>query len=271
MCGQYAIVSSIERIEKKFNVKQEPELAFSVNRIVIPGNQGLVITDNEPRLIQSFTFGFTPSWSKKATYIINARSEGDHNKENRMDYNGAKGIITKPFFRKAIRQQRCLVIADCFLEGPTKERLKKPFAVYMKNYERPFAFAGIWDSWKNPDTGKVMNTFAIITSPANKLLAKIPHHRMPVILSPSSYSRYLSTSRPLSDITELLVPYPYEAMNAFPISPAYKKHYDDARLALHPIGQRLEKEYDFKVNEEIKLFGMGELPSRELRDRKANN
>lgn len=265
MCGQYAIVSKIETIEKKFNVKADPTMEFDVNQIIKPGNFGLVITDRDPKLIQAFTFGFTPSWSKKATYVINARSEGDRNKENDANYKGTKGIISKPFFKKVIRSQRCLVIADAFLEGPTKERLKKPFAVYLKDRVNPFAFAGVWDTWQNPETEEIMQTFAIITVPANGLLAKIPHHRMPVILSPHNHLRYLDSNRPLSDITEILYPYPEEFMNAYPISPDYKEKTDNAREALLPIGQRLRKEYKYKIKDEVKLFGMGESSSRDMR------
>ena len=58
-------------------------------------------------------------------YLFNARAEGDRNNENNEFYSGAKGIITKPSFRKPIRSQRCLVIADAFYEGSKKEKFGK--------------------------------------------------------------------------------------------------------------------------------------------------
>jgi len=266
MCGQYAIVSKIEEIEKKFNVRVREGDEPSTNRIVVPGSKGLVITSENPRELQSFIFGFTPSWADKPRYIINARAEGDHNKENSPDYKGGKGIISKPFFRKAIRSQRCLVIADSFIESTGKKEQKRSFNVYLKEHTRPFAFAGIWDKWLNKETGELLDTFAIITTRPNKLMLKIPHERMPVVLTPSLYSRYLSSRSPLSDITAMLEPYPAQLMNAYEIGTNFYKEREDARKALQPVSQRVGKEYNLKLQQELKLFGMGETPSREKKE-----
>lgn len=72
-------------------------------------------------------FGFTPSWGEKKHFAINARAEGDRNKANDPNYNGGFGILQKPFYKSSIRHKRCLVIADAFIEGPKREKLKKPF------------------------------------------------------------------------------------------------------------------------------------------------
>ena len=271
MCGQYAIVSKIEKIEKQFNVRAKEDMESFENKIIVPGTKGLVITDENPKIIQAYTFGFTPGWANKLKYIINARAEGDHNKDNSPDYTGGKGIISKPFFRKVIRSQRCLVIADSFIESTRKDsdnyRSKKSFNVYLKDHVNPFAFAGIWDKWQDKDTGEIHDTFAIITTRPNKLMLKIPHDRMPVVLNPSSYSRYLSAKSPLSDITALLEPYAAKDMNAYEIGTSFYQERNDARKALQPMNQRIDKEYDVKLKQQLKLFGMGESPSRE---KKAN-
>ena len=263
MCGQYAIVSKIEKIEKQFNVRAKEDLKSYENKIIVPGTKGLVITDENPKIIQTYTFGFTPNWADKLKYIINARSEGDHNKDNSPDYTGGKGIINKPFFRKAIRSQRCLVIADCFIESTGKKELKKSFNVYLKDHVNPFAFAGIWDRWQEKDTGEIHDTFAIITTRPNNLMLKIPHDRMPVVLNPSSYSRYLSAKSPLSDITAMLEPYAAQDMNAYEIATSFYQERNDAQKALQPMNQRIDKEYNVKLKQQLKLFGMGESPSRE--------
>ena len=70
-------------------------------------------------------FGFTPSWAKKQFYMINARSEGDHNADNHPGYRGAMGILQKPMFRQSIRTRRCLVIADAFIEGPQTRKARQ--------------------------------------------------------------------------------------------------------------------------------------------------
>jgi len=268
MCGQYAIVSKIEKIEKQFNVQMKEGLEFESNKLIIPGTKGLVITDKNPRIVQDFTFGFTPAWADKLKYIINARAEGDHNKENSPDYTGGKGIINKPFFRKAIRSQRCLVIADSFIESTGKKELKKSYNVYLKEYVNPIAFAGIWDTWQNKETGEIHDTFAIITTRPNQLMLKIPHERMPVILKPSMFSRYLNTRSPLSDITAMLEPYPAKEMNAYEISTSFYNERNNARKALQPFSQRVDKEYDVKLKQQLKLFGMGESPSRDKKSKR---
>jgi len=268
MCGQYAIVSKIEEIEKKFNVQIKGGDQPSTNRIVVPGNKGLVITSENPREMQSYIFGFTPSWADKPKFIINARAEGDHNKENSPDYKGGKGIISKPFFRKAIRSQRCLVIADSFIESTGKKEQKRSFNFYLKEQVRPFAFAGIWDRWLNKETGELLDTFAIITTRPNQLMLQLPHPRMPVILPPSLYRLFLSNRTPLSDITAILEPFPAQRMNTYEIATSFYKEKDNAHKALQPASQRVEKEHELKLQQELKLFGMGETPSRKKKERR---
>ena len=218
--------------------------------------------------IQLFKFGFTPFWAKKQFYTFNARSEGDQNKENDPSYKGSMGIIQKPMFRHAIRSQRCLVIVDAFIEGPQKEKLSKPYLIYMRDKVRPFALAGIWDSWTNKNTGEVISSFAIITTTANELLQKIGHHRSPVILSKEDEESWLS-DLPLSDITSLLKPYPSDKMNAYPISADIKNPRNKDFELLKPIGQPIFKEYDYEIYEDLKLEGMGmsRARNRKLRER----
>ena len=263
MCGRYVTVSKIKTIEKRFNVKvSQPEL-YIPNTNISHGDHSPVITNENPSDVQFFQFGFTPFWAKKQFYMINARSEGDHNKENNPNYTGAKGIIDKPMFRKSIRSQRCLVIADAFIEGPEKEKLNKPHVVYLKNHNRPFAFAGIWDRWKTED--KTIHSFAIITTVANKLMDKIGHHRSPVILDKDDERKWLDSSLPLSEVTSLLKPYPADTMNAYPIDVQIKNPRTNGLSLLEPIGQRLFPEYDYEVQKNIQLFGMGESRARTRR------
>ena len=175
---------------------------------------------------------------------------------------GAKGIIKKPFFRSSIRSKRCLVIADAFIEGTTKEKLSKPFAVYLINKQRPFAFAGVYDEWVDQETGEILKSFAVITCPPNKLMEKIPHHRMPVILNPADYTTYLDNTAPLDEITRLLQPFDHKQMNAYPISDQIKSPRNKNRELLDPIGQPLQKEVRYVQEQKTVLMGMGMSPSR---------
>ena len=103
----------------------------------------------------------------------------------------------------------------------------------MKSGE-PFALAGIWENWKRPETEEWVRTFAIITTDSNELVNAI-HDRMPVIIAPEDYTRWLSSLEP--DPRDLLVPYAAEPMTMWPISTRVNKpDNDDAsildRLAL---------------------------------------
>jgi len=262
MCGRYVTVSEIKVMEKKFNVSSlHPDL-FKPNTNVSAGDLGPVITNENPQSLQFFQFGYSPSWAKKQFYMINARSEGDNNKENNPQYSGAKGIISKPMFRNSIRKRRCLVIADAFIEGPKKEKLSKPYCVYLREKERPFAFAGIWDEWIDPNSGEVIPNFAIITTGSNKLTQTIGHHRSPVILEESQYQAWLNTALPLSEATTLLEPFPFQKMNAYPISAIIKDPSLNDKELLQPIGERILPEYEYQFYEHLKLEGMGMSSAR---------
>jgi putative SOS response-associated peptidase YedK len=257
MCGRYVLVQKVETIEKRFNVTAPEGLAYNPSYNISPGKFAPVISNEDPKSLGMYQFGLTPFWAKKPMYLFNARVEGDYNKENDPAYKGAKGIISKPAFRKSIRSQRCLVIADAFIEGTIKERLSKPYLVYLKDKERPFAFAGIWDSWANKETGEVIRSFSIITTVANDFLQKLPHHRSPVILPRKYEQAWLNSDLPLSDVTKVLEPYPGDLMNAYPIDPAIKNPRNDGKELIKPIGERLVPEYDIKSSQDLNLQGMG--------------
>jgi putative SOS response-associated peptidase YedK len=257
MCGRYIQVQKAEVIEKRFNVTVPSHLQLKPSYNISPGKYAPVITNDKPNEVQLFIFGLTPFWAQKPMYIINARAEGDRNKEDNPEYTGAKDIINKPAFRKPIRTQRCLVIADAFIEGTSKERLNKPYLVYLKNNTEPFAFAGIWDTWKNPSTGELFNSFAIITTVANSLLQKLPHHRSPVILHKNNETDWLSNESTLADITSMLKPFPSELMNAYPISSDIKNPKADGEHLIKSLSAPLIPEEEISVKTTLRLLGMG--------------
>ena len=236
MCGRFVSIQTVKKLEKRFNVKLSKEYQPAGGFNIGPGKYAPVITDREPDILQSFRFGLTPFWAKKPMYLFNARSEGDNNKTNDPAYTGEKGIYKKPAFRKAIRSQRCLVIADAFIEGTTQEKLDKPFLVYMKNQERPFAFAGIWDEWQDPKTRKYIKGFSIITTTPNELLQKLPHHRSPVILNRDNERLWLQKGLSLDEVLALLNSYPAEKMEAYPIDKAIKNPKAEGKHLIMPVG-----------------------------------
>jgi len=108
-----------------------------------------------------------------------------------------------------------LVIADAYYEWSA---LKKPYLVFLQNKERPFAFAGLYDRWKNPETGEMVTSFAIITTTANDMLQSIGVKRMPVILAKFNEKDWIKSTKHLSEVLGMLNQFPVDQMNAYPVS-----------------------------------------------------
>ena len=150
MCGRFVQVLTIETLKTGYGIEAtQDEITDSYN--VAPGDYAYVISSNVPNKLQRYQFGLTPNWAKKPMYLFNARAEGDLNKENDPDFKGDMGIVDKPSFKKPIRSQRCIILANAFYEGPEKEKLNQPYLISNKNGEL-MSFAGIWDTWVHPDT-----------------------------------------------------------------------------------------------------------------------
>jgi putative SOS response-associated peptidase YedK len=128
----------------------------------------------------------------------------------------AETIETSPTFRRPFKMRRCLVPADGFYEWlRVDEKTKQPYAFRMKD-DAPFAFAGVWDAWKAWD-GSWLQSYSIITTFANELAARV-HSRMPVILHPKDYDRWLERESERAPV-DLLRPFEAEAMAAAPCNP----------------------------------------------------
>jgi len=161
MCGRYKQIRALQAYLELFGIEMAGEGAGTL----APGMMAPVVTQNG---LQAMYWGLTPAWSKEdaKTQVINARAETMHD---------------KPFFRNA---KRCLVPVDAFIEWASlkSEGAQKPSQAFDISLPQPFAFAGLWDTWANPATGEVKNSFAILTTAPTEQMAKI-HHRMPAILA----------------------------------------------------------------------------------------
>ncbi|MGY5811986.1 SOS response-associated peptidase [Rhizobium sp. LEGMi198b] len=215
MCGRVYIRSSLRELLDNFAFAGAGDVEGLANRF--PRYNGapqqdypIIIREivQEPDVMgpvfASARWGFIPTWAKDAGTgrppPINARAEG---------------ISTSGMFKHAYKSKRCLIPINGFFEwkdiyGTGKN--KQPYAIAMKSGE-PFALAGIWSSRGDPDTGLDLRTFAIVTCEPNEMMATI-HDRMPVILAPEFYERWLSAE---SDPYELLKPFPAELMTMWPI------------------------------------------------------
>jgi putative SOS response-associated peptidase YedK len=189
-----------------------------------PGQEHWVIRQHPKtgeRHLDRLWWGLIPNWIKEATprhRPINATAER---------------VATAPMFRAAYARRRCLVPVDNFFEwakakgkGP-----RQPYAVAMRSGE-PFALAGIWESWRHPETDRVVRTFCIVTTAANEMIDAI-HDRMPAIVPPQAYDRWLSAIEP--DPRDLLVPYSSDLMTMWQVSVRVNKPDHDDAAVLAPI------------------------------------
>jgi putative SOS response-associated peptidase YedK len=181
-----------------------------------PGQEHWVIRQHPKtgeRTLDRLWWGLVPHWvtePKGGRRPINAKAET---------------VASLPSFRDAYRRRRCLLPVDNFFEWRAVKgaRTKQPHAVGMQSGE-PFALAAIWENWQRPGTDEWVRTFAIVTCPANALMAQV-HDRMPIILPSDSYARWLANIEP--DPRDLLAPFPSAPMTMWPIGPRVNKPDND--------------------------------------------
>jgi len=240
MLTKYVLASDLEKMEIRFNVNLDPSFErVPKNHGVSVGNTSYVITCEHSNLLRPLRFGMTPFYALEPMDLSSARAEGDKNCRNDPGYNGSRAVFLKPEFRKPIQSQRCLVIADAWY-GWTDHH--KPYLFFLQNKNRPFAMAGIYDTWKNPESGEFVTGFAVITTVANELMRSIGVKRMPVVLSRSGERQWIKSTAHLSDILRLLLPYPSDDLNGYPLSElANIPGFNDPTM-LNPAGDRLKPE-----------------------------
>src|SRR5215217_1521781 len=176
-------------------------------------------TDSDDITLDMIRWGLLPPWAKDrkmAWKMINARAET---------------VATAPAFKKAFEKRRCLVPVDGFFEWEKVGKERRPHMIAMLD-RRPFTLAGLWENWKNPETGEWERTFTIITTDANELVSEL-HDRMPVIIAPDDRERWLRGPNP----QELLKPLPSEEMTMWAVSPKLNSPKNDSPDLLEPIQQ----------------------------------
>ena len=206
MCGRFTLTVNPEEVQETFNSYSFPQ-TFAPRFNIAPTQPVLAIPNDDQNTADFFVWGLIPMWAKDPSIgnrLINARAET---------------LEEKPAFRGSLKYKRCLILADGFYEwkGAEGKKVKTPYFIHMKD-RKPFAFAGLWDSWNSPD-GSLVKSCTIITTEPNELTGII-HNRMPVILHPRDYAKWLDPSPQTPDqLKPLLKPFPADLMNAYPVSP----------------------------------------------------
>jgi putative SOS response-associated peptidase YedK len=206
MCGRYRLSRRKQIIEEHFESTPWDD-DWSPRYNIAPTQPVPVIRQHprEPiRQLSLMRWGLIPSWSKDpsiAANTINAKSET---------------AATKPAFRDPLRLRRCLIPADGFYEWRKTGTAKQPYCFEVNDGEL-FAFAGLWDGWKDL-SGQWVKTCSILTTIPNAVTASV-HDRMPVILDPGNYDLWLDPGmRDAAAVSELLKPFDAWLMRCYPVS-----------------------------------------------------
>jgi putative SOS response-associated peptidase YedK len=216
MCNRVRASFEFREVKVRWKLFNDlPEFKPSDN--VVPDRDGkLAIIHNEQgnegrlmywALIPSFAEGMELPYS-----TINARD--DH-------------LLKSRTYSRLLNNRRCLIPTTGFYEGQGRRPPKIPFFTRLKS-EEPFALAGLWDTWKQPD-GKILQSFTIITTGPNTIMRRI-HNRMPVILHREDEEKWLDcAANPFETIQSLLKPFPPELMEAYEVSQQiYQPGFDGA-------------------------------------------
>jgi len=183
----------------------------------------VVYTDADPKVPQFAQWGLVPTWVKDSAQktqlwnqTLNARGES---------------IFEKPAFRTSSRSKRCIIHVEGFYEHHHFGKRTYPYFIRLKDRDH-FALAGLWEEWKDPESGNFLRTFSIVTTEANELLRRIHNNpklegpRMPVILTEAEEKLWLAPLRTTTDeeaIRHLIKPYPTDAMTAVSVRPLLGK------------------------------------------------
>ncbi len=209
MCGRFFLAQNLEVLKHEFAINKV-SCPYTPNFNIAPTQKVALVVRNGENILTSMRWGLIPRWAKDeriGAKMINARAET---------------IASKPSFKQAFLNRRCLILADGFYEWgkgiDTKK--KQPFAVRLRS-KRPFAFAGLWDEWKK-EGGEIkgnretIRSCTIITTDPNSLVQKL-HDRMPVILRKEDEGIWLSDRTSQEMLLMALKPYPEKEMEMYPV------------------------------------------------------
>ncbi len=218
MCGRFNLIATKPQIMEHFGLQRLPDYQPDYN--IPPGQKIIAIVrlDDGSNKAVNLHWGLIPSWSKDrkiSSHLINARAET---------------LTEKPSFRYACQHRRCLIPATGFFEWQTTEAGKQPYHIHQPELAL-FAFAGLWEHWEHQQ--ETVYSCTIITTEANDKIAPI-NDRMPVIITPDFYARWLDKQNTVVEMADFLATDAYSTMQLTPISSRVNNpmHNDEACLTV---------------------------------------
>ena len=246
MCFFYALSQTAQSLKNRYQLKLdfdfelEPELTeakYYISGFEFPKLP--VLTNQQPGRLQGFTWGLIPCWVKTPAEALEIRARTLNARSDT--------VFTKPSFRNAIRERRCLVPADGFYEWREAGGKKYPYFIYRKD-RGIFSFAGIWEEWIGHSTGEVLRTFSILTTDANPLMEQIHNtkKRMPVILPREQELGWIKEGLSGEEIAALTKPLDESLMSAYPISKLINSRSSNRNVAA------IQAAYEYPELEKVK-------------------
>jgi putative SOS response-associated peptidase YedK len=206
MCGRFTLTVDIQTVAQAFRATVPASLQTTPRYNVAPTQDVVAVINDGSRHLEMLRWGLIPAWAKEESVgsrMINARAET---------------LAEKSSFKRLLHNRRCVIVADGFYEWAKEPgtKSKTPMYITLKDHE-PFAFAGLWDSWRTA-SGQQLRTCTVITTEPNALMASI-HNRMPALLLPDALTTWLDPGTQDEQVLRhLLNPYPTELMVARPVS-----------------------------------------------------
>lgn len=221
MCGRFVIDIPEKILRETFGLQEVPKLEPRFN--VTPGQLAAVVRNQGDRnRIDLLKWGLVPAWAKDpncGSHLINA---------------GSDTAFERPAFRHAIKYRRCVVPTSGFYEWERSgEHRKQPWFIRMADHS-PMYLAGLWESWQAP-SGNELETFAIMTTSANKLVAAI-HDCMPVILTPDAFTLWLSHNmHDPEQLQQFYEPFTAAGMTAYRVAELVNTPHIDSAACCEPV------------------------------------
>ena len=177
MCGRFTQERATSELAEIFEAEDLADLPGARFNVAPTDEAAVVVQRSDRRAVTRYHWGMIPHWAEDpriGSRMFNARAET---------------LASSPAFRDAFARKRCLVPVDSFYEWRREGSLRVPFRI-VRDDGRPLALAGLWAGWHDDDTGEVRRTFTIVTSGPNSLMRPI-HNRMPVLVPPEAWDRWL--------------------------------------------------------------------------------
>jgi putative SOS response-associated peptidase YedK len=232
MCGRFTLVRLSDFLDRfpwitpPEDLPEDPVMHYN-----IAPTQPVAAVTNDGTKVDYLRWGLVPSWAK------------DKSVGNRMINARAETLAEKPAFARLLKSRRCLIPADGFYEWRREpgRKTKTPMYIHMKD-GHPFAFAGLWDKWRDKESGKTLRSFTIITTKPNELMRPI-HDRMPMILRETDYRRWLSPGDSASpdELSTMLAPYPPAELEAYEVSPGVNSPANESPQNISPVPAKADQ------------------------------